>query len=143
MEQADFAAERRYSGNVEVQFVEADGWMVQAVVKTPMGERFYVENIRPEFRWSKGDLADGGEANWTPRLIDNVAKVLIDRAMTDDAEGEIDNVIPTNHVVAPTIKVERFAVFTVEEEYKHLGEALYVGRSRETRWPPMSACSPA
>lgn len=134
MEQVAFAAERRFSGNVEVQFVEADGWQVQAIVRTPMGERYYVENIRPE---------NEGDPSWSPRLIDNIAKVLIDRAMADDADGEIDNVIETGHVVAPTIKVERFAVFTVDAAHRHLGEALYVGRSRATRWPPASASSPA
>jgi len=118
----------RYSGSVVVNFLDGEGDLVQATVTTPVGQRYYAQRIQHD---------DAREVEWfNPRTIDNVARFLIDRAVDDDREGEVDSVVATNGVVAPSIKVERFAVFSIEPEYRHLGETIYVAREKADRWPP-------
>jgi len=123
-----FNALARYSGGVVVNFLDGEGDLVQATVTTPVGQRYYAQRIQHD---------DVREVEWfNPRTIDNVARFLIDRAVDDDREGEVDNVVATNGVLAPSIKVERFAVFSIDPEYRHLGETIYVAREKADRWPP-------
>jgi len=112
--------ERRYSGNVVVAFKDLERihhlWQVQAVVSTPIGERYYVEYIRDY------DHLESDEPILSPKLLDNIAKVIIDRSIGDDD-------------LIPTIKTERFAALEVDEKHLHLGESIYVGRKEDGRWP--------
>jgi len=126
-ELAVFSEIYRYSGSVIVHFIDGEDDLVQATVTTPVGQRYYVQRIQHD---------DAREVElFNPRTLDNVARFLIDRAVDDDREGEVDNVVSTNGVLAPTIKVERFAVFSIDPEYRHLGETIYVAREKADRWP--------